>query len=273
VTRVRTSAFAALALCGLLGPSAEGAAPPVPDAAAREARRLLAAEARARGEVVSDAELDRALLALRRRFGDLPEFGRWMKAQDLDERTLFDAVRDELLAARTRARLVQDVAVTAAEEERWFAANQGVLRASEVRLQLIVVRGREQAAKLLSSAIDEKKDFGSLAREHSQGARARQGGDAGWVEEATLAPVLRDAVRGLAPGMATGPLPRGKDSFALVRLHARRPGRELALDEARPEIRRRLLLAKRRDTLERWLERQRAAAAVEVAASGRETRP
>lgn len=242
---------------------------PEPDRAALERaalrrliqQRLILQEAARRKLTVQEQELDDAIRSLRRRFEDLRSFGQWMKDQGLDDRALFEAVRADLLASRVRALLAEGANVTEEQARQYHDAHRDELRAEEVWLQVIAVDSRAAAEKVLAS-LREGHDFGLLARRLSIGARARQGGDAGWVDAATLGPPLREAVRTLKEGVALGPLPQG-DTFLIVRLEARRSvARDLAA--TRPEIERRLLPGAQRRAIQAWLAEQEAKAEIEV---------
>lgn len=79
-------------------------------------------------------------------------------------------------------------------------------------------------------------DFADLAREHSRHAEtANRGGAFGWVPEPLLRPEFRDVVVKLQTGAVSDPLPAA-DGWHILKLTGRRPARDLALDEARPDI-------------------------------------
>jgi parvulin-like peptidyl-prolyl isomerase len=244
-----------------------------PDAAALEALamrrlvrlRLLQAEARRRGIDVAEGELDREIAGLRRRFGDLREFGAWMQEQGLDERTLFDAVRADVIAERTRAALIADVTVSPGEVDHWYRAHLADLGGTEVALQLIAV-GDEAAANELVAALRRGAEFGRLARERSRGLRAAQGGSTGWVDAEDIGSPLRETVAAMKPGEARGPLQRGSD-WLLVRMVGRRPGEAPSLADVRASIEKRLLAEKRERTLEVWFADRERTTRVEVDAT------
>jgi len=225
-------------------------------------RRLLLKEAIRRHLTITDEDLDAAVAALRRRFDDLESFGMWMKAQDLDDRALFETVRADLLVARVAGALVAPVTVSGEQVDHYYLAHKEDLRTEEVRIQVIAVSDAA-AAEEIQAAIRNGEDFGRLARRKSRGIRASRGGDVGWIDAATLWPPMREAVRTLQPGKAIGPLARG-DEFLVVRLHERRPGRTKTLEEARREVTERLLAQAQQDILQAWLESQEMNSRIEV---------
>jgi parvulin-like peptidyl-prolyl isomerase len=226
-------------------------------------RRLLLQEAARRSLAVTEAELDKAVMAMRLRFEDLKNFGVWMKQQGLDERTVFDAVREDMLADRVMVALAKGLGVSEREVQRHYGEHKEDLTIEEVRLHIIVVKDKKSAEEILNAALKDRRDFGVLARERSVGLRAAKGGDTGWVRSAKLWPPLKAIVDTLKPREATGPLQRGEE-FLLVRLHERRRVRPQTLDEARAEVKARLLAAKRQETIKAWLNEQEKKSKIEV---------
>lgn len=224
-------------------------------------RRLILQEAARRQFTIAADDVDRAVTSLRRRFDDLESLGTWMREQGLDERSLFETIRMELLAARVRAALSQDVRVPDDVAARYYDLHKDDLKRDEVRLQIIVVKD-ETAAREILRTLREGANFAALAQQHSVGRRASQGGDTGWVDVETLGPALRGAVGDMTTRQARGPLPLG-DAFLIVRLGGRRTGRTKTLAEARPEIERRLLPTRQREVVEAWLADQEKKSTIE----------
>jgi parvulin-like peptidyl-prolyl isomerase len=224
-------------------------------------RRLILQEARRRKVTVSEKELADAVSSLRRRFEDLQSLGLWMKEQGLDDKTLFETARTEMLAARVRAALVKDVQVAGDRVEQYYAAHKENLKTQEVRLQIIVVKDEATGTDIMA-ALKKGEDFGALAQQHSIGVRSAKGGDTSWIDVETLGPPLRDAVGAMKARQARGPLKKG-DEFLIVRLDDRRQGRAKTLAEARPEIERRLLPAAQQEAVQKWLATQKKNAKIE----------
>jgi parvulin-like peptidyl-prolyl isomerase len=226
-------------------------------------RRLILQEARRQRIIVPEQEIDQAVLALRRRFTDIESFGIWFKERGLDERSLFDFMRDEMLISRVSAALVEGVRVSDEQVQEYYNAHREDLKkAGDVRLRIIAVRDKEAAEKIFA-ALQQGKSFDRLARERSKGRRAAHGGDTGWVDPGTLQPPLKEAVAALKPGEASRPLQRGEE-FLIVGMMGRRSPRTKSLAEARQEIERRLLPAERQKAFQTWLAEQERNATIEV---------
>jgi parvulin-like peptidyl-prolyl isomerase len=224
--------------------------------------RLLVQEARRRGITVTEKELDDAITSLRRGFDDLRSFGAWMNEQWLDERSMFGAIRDDLLADRARAALAEGARVEEKDVQQYYDSHRDELRREEVRLQIIAVEDAE-AAKDVVAALRKGDAFSRVARRRSAGRLAARGGDTGWVNPGSLQPPLREAAATLKLGDARGPLRRGEE-FLVVRLAARRPGRTMSLANARPEIERRLLPLKQQEVVQAWLTEREARSKIEL---------
>jgi parvulin-like peptidyl-prolyl isomerase len=226
-------------------------------------RHLMLQEARRRNISVTEKDHDQALLDLRRRFKDLKEFGAWMHARGLNDKSLQDTVRIDILMTRVRAALLDEVRVTKKEVQKYYEAHkEDVTTAERVRLRIIAVKDKAAADEIVA-ALRIGADFGSLARKRSLGVRAKQGGDTGWVSVAQVPPPLRETVANLKVGENSGPVQSG-EHFLLVRLQGRQPSRTKSLADVQPAIERRLLTEKQQEVLQTWLAEQEKKAKIEV---------
>jgi peptidyl-prolyl cis-trans isomerase SurA len=105
-------------------------------------------------------------------------------------------------------------------------------------------------------------DFAQLAREYSQDASARNGGDLGWANPGLFVPEFEEAVSTLAPGQISDPV-ISRFGVHLIQLLARRQA-TLTQHEQR-EIARNQLREKKLDELyARWAQDVRGRAYVEM---------
>lgn len=227
-------------------------------------RRLLLQEAGRRKITVTPQDLDRSLSALRGRFQDLRDFGRWMKERGLDDQSLFETLRADMLMKRVMGALVEGVRITEESVERYYEAHQeDLVIGEEVRLRIILVKSKAEAEEILTS-LRKGENFSLLARKLSLGLHAAQGGDMGWVIPQTLPLPLQEAVGKLKAGDVGGPLQKGAEEFLIVGLQDRRSVRAKNLAEARPEIERRLLPVKQQEAIQAWLTDQEKKSKIEV---------
>jgi len=226
-------------------------------------QRLLLQEAGRRNITVTEQEIDQEVAALRRRFKDLEGFGAWMQKRGINDQSLFETVRSDLLTARARSALAEGVRLSEEEMRNYYETHSDELKADgDVRLRIIAAKDKTVAEEVLAELRKGKK-FASLAKKRSSGARAAKGGDTGWIDPRTLPAPLRDAVATLKVGEIGGPLPKGEE-FLIVGLVGRRPPRTKSPAEARSEIEKRLLAVKRQEAVQTWLTEQEKKSKIEV---------
>ena len=223
-------------------------------------RRLMLQEAARRGLTVSDDELDEAILELRQRFGDLQAFGAWINARDLDDQSLLETVRADLLVRQLTDALTADATVTAAQIEEYYRAHQGEISiGTRVRIGLIAVPTREAGAEVLEE-LRNGASFRQLARERS----VAPGVFSDWIDPGTLPLPLQQAVDELEEGEVFGPIQKTDNEFVIVGIAGRRPVIAESLAAATPEIERRLLSVAKQARIKEWLQEQEEQAEIEI---------
>jgi parvulin-like peptidyl-prolyl isomerase len=224
---------------------------------------LLLQEASRRDITVTEEDLSRATVALRRRFKNLKSFGAWLHAQGLDDSSLRETLRTQILTSRVMAALAAGVRLTEEQMQGYYEAYKDDLQADEeVRLRIVAVP-EKAAAEELVAAVQRGEDVDRLAQERSLKVLAAPGADEGWIRAQTLPPALREVVSTLQVGETGGPVQSGAE-FLLVRVEERRSAHMMSLAEAQPQIQRRLLAAKQRKVVQAWLTDQEKQAQIEV---------
>jgi foldase protein PrsA len=226
-------------------------------------RRLILQEAGRRDFTVTEQDLSRATVALRGGFKDLKAFGAWLQSEDLHDRSLQEVLRGQLLAARVLVALVEDVRLTEEQLQEYYEAHPDQLKIpEEVRLRIIAVKDKAAAEEILAAA-QNGEDFERLARERPPESGTAHDLDMGLVNPESLAQPLREAVGALKTGEIGGPVPISA-KFLVVRLEERRPAQVKSVTEARPEIERHLLTAKRQAVVQAWLTAQENRSRIEL---------
>jgi len=223
-------------------------------------RRLMLQEAARRGLSVSDDELDAAITELRRRFGDLQAFGAWIDARGLDDRSLLETVRADILVRKLTNALTADATVTAEQIKDYYLAHPNEIAiGTRVRVGVIALPSHEASTEVLEE-LGNGASFSQVARERS----VAPGVFTDWVDPATLPLPLRQAVDDLQEGEVYGPIQKAEDEFLIVGMAGRRPVLAESLAVATPEIERRLLSIARKVKITRWLQEQEAQAEIEI---------
>lgn len=227
-------------------------------------RLILDAYEKQEGRIPEWAVDQRVSEVLHERFGG--DRDALMGALAKDQRT-YDAWREEirgqLIVASMQQSVVQKrVRVSADDVAAAYRRDPVAYRAPlEVKLSMMAWKKpadgqaeaelREKAGDLRRQLL-EGADFAEFARRHSQGARAAEGGDWGWMETDDLRTELRQAVESLAPG-AIGEVVETKEEIYLPKVEDRRGGEVQPFESAREEIERRLKRAEAERIHQEWV--------------------
>ncbi|HVF56165.1 MAG TPA: peptidylprolyl isomerase [Pyrinomonadaceae bacterium] len=125
-------------------------------------------------------------------------------------------------------------------------------------------RRRARAEELRRRAATKGADFAALAREFSEDVGTRDaGGDLGNFGRDSHPRAFDDAAFALKPGETSGVVETDY-GFHIIKAKSHDAARTLTLEEAAPEIRRRLLVAREGETLRNWLKDARRKAKVKI---------
>ena len=216
-------------------------------------RELIRAEVRNTGIRVGDGDIDRYIQSVRERNDLTPaQFDALLKRDGKTMRQYREEVRarieqDELIQRNVRRR----VHITLQDAQRYYDANPHLYRTElKVRLRHLMLAldegaSSEQEQSVLARIGDLRRqvvdgaDFAALARTHSQGAGASEGGDIGWVEPESLPDSLARVAAVLKKGEISEPV-RTSLGYHLVRAEDRQGGERLGFaavsEKARDEL-------------------------------------
>ena len=225
---------------------------------------------------VADADVQKEVQKLRQSLGSADEATAFMKSAGLGEKDLADQVRRTLMVKRFAEKEVTgQVSVTDAQAKAWYDGHPDEVRRPEaVHISQIVVRvppgadatARSNARQKIEAILQELrsgKDFGEMARLHSDGPEAKHDGDSGWIWQGGGAlPAVEHAALQLQPGQTTDVV-ESLRGFHVIKAIARRPAGPVPYEEMKDRIVTRLKNEQRETRLKDYLAGLRKSARIE----------
>ncbi len=155
-------------------------------------------------------------------------------------------MKDRLVVMILRRKEVNDrIAITPNEIRAVYDGNLDKYRVPEqVKLRMIVIgkgvsandeRVKRREAEEIRERLLDGESFSVVAKEVSEGPKAAQGGDMGWLEPTALKTEIRAAIAGLAPGQIS-PVIESAEDFYLVQVEARKNASVQPFEQVRDEI-------------------------------------
>ena len=178
------------------------------------------------GMRVADEDLDRAIESIARRHGaSVVEMRNSLEAGGIPFGEFRDRIRTDMLVEGVRRREVLNrIEVSAAEIDRYLARpDQAPTEVDEFLVGHILIprSGDEEASRRRSedvlARLDAGEAFTDLARRHSSGSRASEGGILDWRPAAALPSLFAGLVPRLVPGETSGII-EDESGFHIVRL-------------------------------------------------------
>jgi len=178
-----------------------------------------------------------------------------LRARLRDQLTVEKLFRDEVFSR---------VQVSDEEVGRYFAEHSAEFDEPErVHARQIVVRTREEAAKLREEVRRKPASFAAVASRSSIGPEARRGGDLGWFGKGQGMPEVFDVCFRMSPNAISDVVP-SPFGFHVFQLIEKKPPSRRTLEQARPAIAARLLRERRARAQEDYVAALRAQAKIRI---------
>ena len=229
--------------------------------------KLLEAEVREAGIVVSDADVQRYIDQVKKN-NRLSEED--LKAALSRENQTLATYKASVKAEIEKSDLIdrqvrRKVTISDEDVERYYKLNAKNFRtgdranirhillslpenASAERVQAAMTKGQELYRRIAAG-----EDFAALAREHSQGAGQADGGEIGWVNRGTLIAGIEEvAFQKLAVGQVSEPF-RTSMGIHIVKLQSRDAGSPVPLATVAPRIKEELMNKALEERFAKWV--------------------
>ncbi len=226
--------------------------------------KLLLSEARRRKIEVDDREVEAKIDEVRARFPGEKEFEQALAEENVVLKDLERKFRERLMTDRlVELELRKDILVTPNEILLYYKENKEKFKEpKKIKLSAILIRAgenrSEERAGALSGEILERikkgGDFGSLAKQYSEGPYSSYGGDMGWVEEGELMGRINDLVFSLDEKQVSTIL-KTNLGFHIFKVEEKKPAREMKFHEAKKQIEHILYNDKTQKKIKNWVDR------------------
>jgi len=228
------------------------------------ARTLLLQQARARGLEVGQDQLDRAFLAIRTEYPGTA-FDDLLAQERLSVADLRARLRDQLTVEKLfREEVFSRVEVPDAEVARYYAEHASAFDEPErVHARQIVVRTREEAARLREEVRRKPATFADVASRASIGPEGKRGGDLGWFGKGQGMPEVFDVCFRLSPNAVSDVVP-SPFGFHVFQVLEKKSPSSRTLEQARQAITARLLRERRGKAQEDYVAALRARAKIQI---------
>jgi peptidyl-prolyl cis-trans isomerase C len=227
-------------------------------------RVLLLQEARGRGIVVGEDQVERAFLRVRSEYPG-SHFDDLLAKERLSQSELRARLKEQLTIEKLfHDEVFPQLRVTDAEIERHYAEHVGEFQAPErVRVSQVVVGTRDEAVQLRERLRREPQNFADLARRLSIAPEGRNGGDLGYITRGGGFPEVFDLCFSLARNVISEvtPSPYG---FHIFKVTDKKPAERLTLEKVRGQILERLERDKRARAQAEYLATLRKRAPIQI---------
>jgi peptidyl-prolyl cis-trans isomerase SurA len=231
-------------------------------------QKLLEKEIKAQGISARDEDVERYMKEVQGRSGlDEAAFAAALQQRGMTLESYKSKVKDEIERAQlVNKEIRQRVNVSSAEIKRYYEAHlSDYATGAKVKVRAIflrvedpgdaeaMARARAQAMELRANARSSKA-FQALAKEHSEGPGAEQGGELGTFARGEMESRLEEVAFALKEGEVSEPIETGT-GVTLLFVEERVGGSHRPLDEVSPEIREALYNEALQQRFQDWLSR------------------
>jgi peptidyl-prolyl cis-trans isomerase SurA len=195
--------------------------------------------------------------------GDRNTFIKTLEAQNytLGEFKKMEGEKMIVQAMRSKNVKLAVVASPAKVDEYYKAHREDFTSKEQIKLRLIMIPshasdGNAPAQKSMADEIHGKlvngAEFDRMAQIYSEDSTRERGGDWGWIERKTLAAPLEKAAFGLSVGKVSRIIEFG-GNYYILKVEDKRGGDTKSLEQARPDIEKKLLQVEAQNLQEKWL--------------------
>ncbi|MDP3787587.1 MAG: peptidylprolyl isomerase [Candidatus Omnitrophota bacterium] len=224
--------------------------------------KLILQEAKRRGVVVDESEIDERLKDVEMRFPSTGDFNDEVEKIGLTITILRIRYKEQLMMAKLVTHEIKDkVVVTPAEISDYYDKHPEEFGAPEsVHLKNIMIRFDEATTELLAKQkaddvyrlIKEGRDFSDLAKQYSQGAKADEGGDLGFIPKGQMREEFDKVIFALKAGEASPPI-KTDTGYYIFKVEEKKDAYSQPLSEVRDNVENTIFREKAQKRYKEWI--------------------
>ena len=240
------------------------------------ARELLYQESQRKGIKVESKTVDEQFETMKKRFPGETEFKKALESMNLSEATLRSQLeRDQAVRELIDNQFAEKLTVSDEEVKAYYDSHMNSFKKPEqVKASHILIKvesqadesqkaGAQKKLEMIQGKLKKGEDFGTLAKEYSEGPSSTKGGDLGYFSRGQMVKPFEDAAFALQPGEVSGVV-ETRFGYHLIKVTDKTPETTLAYDDIKERLREYLKQEKLRREMGAYVESLRNKAKVEV---------
>ena len=120
--------------------------------------------------------------------------------------------------------------------KEYFNKNKKEFNNQEVKASHILIKDKAQAEKVLKDAVKPKADFAELAKKHSEGPSAKNGGDLGFFTRGRMVPEFETAAFATAKGKVHPTLVKTQFGFHIIKVTDPKGGENVKFADVKEKV-------------------------------------
>lgn len=235
--------------------------------------KLVLSEAKKQKIIVSEEEITELIDETKANFASEVEFEEALDSQSLRLIDLKERYKEQVMLKKIIDKIIRkEVSISPGEYISYYQSHPDQFKKPlEVKVGLILIKVNDAKdektklglAKQILGQLNSGADFAQLAKKYSQGPRALEGGDLGFVKRGHMTQDLDKVIFSLEKGQVSD-IVNTKLGYNIIKIYDIHPEEIKALDEARPIIEQMLYQKKTKLAVEDWISKLKKNAYISI---------
>ncbi len=225
------------------------------------AEKIAFQEARARGIVVTDQDVDNEVANLYRQYGK-DAIDKQAKQMNLDKDAFRQAIKKRIIVSRLAESLVPASAVSDDDARQFYNSQPGMFKTPERANVRLVRTANGDQAKVIAARMKAGGSFDRVADQYVND-KSVSVSDYGWPPTNIYGPEIEKNLGSMKAGSFAGPF-KVHDGFVIISLKEKQPAGMIGFDEVKDQIKEMLLAQKRQASLINLIAQKKSTASIKI---------